>query len=49
MRQDLIRYLNYYNNRCIMVKRKGLLLFFTDNSKPFRLFKLFEFQIACFI
>lgn len=39
-KQELIEYLDYYNNRRIKVK--GLPLLFTDN-KPFRLLKLFVF------
>lgn len=41
-KQELIEYLDYYNNRRIKVKLKGLPLLFTDN-KPFRLLKLFVF------
>ena len=42
-KQELVEYLDYYNNRRIRAKRKGFRLQFTDN-KPFRLLEQFLLQ-----
>ena len=45
-KQELIDYLDYYNNRRIKAKLKGCRLRFTDN-KPFRLLELFFASKYC--
>ena len=43
-KQELVEYLDYYNNRRIKAKLKACRLQFTD-SKPFRLLEQFYFKI----